>query len=432
MPTPETIRLIAIIGSFFLLLVSLRNPLYGMLAYLVIMMTRPGLYYPALANVRIELIFALVVVIEAIITKKDLGNKIRFQYNAVNKYMFLFLLVIMASFAQAWDYSVSWNDVVIEFLKIYVLFLMILLLAESERDVRITLWTFAIATIFLGYEGIYLYIHGGETYIFRGVDVAIASEGFASGHVAAANMQLQGLPIMFYLVFAEKRLVLKGSAALLAMLSVLGVIASGSRGGFLGLIVFAALTVYFSERKGLALFICVTIFFLSIPFLSGTYLSWMESVLHHTDDSAESRITGLINGIEMMMRRPILGVGPGCYPLARKAWFHWGLESHNQFGQMMGDLGLLGTIAWGFFFFGILRNLKLAKEAFQKNRTRNMVYLVIGIQIALLVRLFEGMFSQSLYIFFWYMIAALSIVLLKESLAENDGSNITQGDEIVP
>ncbi len=418
MPSPDTIRMIGLIAIFALLFLGLFNPFYSLLSYFAVMMTRPGLYYPNLANIRIELLIAIVVLIQIFLRKQDWMVRLKFDYNRVNKYMFLFFLVILASFAQAWDYKESWNTVVIEFVKVYAFYIMILAFVESDKQVKQFLWMFALLTILIDYEGLYLYFSGKESYIFQGVDVAIASKGFAAGHVAAANMQLQCLPIMIYLFFAEKKITTKALALSLSFLSVLGVIASGSRGGFLGLIVIGFLVIYFSERKALSLFVCLIFLFAVMPFIKGNYMGWMESIVSHSDDSATSRITGLINGAEMMIRRPILGVGPGCYPLARKAWFHWGLESHNQFGQVMGDLGLLGTLAWGYFIYYVYKNLFMAKEILSKERRTDLCLLVTGVQIALTVRLFEGMFSQSLYIFFWYAMAAVSVAILKRAQRE--------------
>lgn len=423
MPSPEAINLIGLIAIFTLLFLGFFNPFYSLLSYFSVMMTRPGLYYPSLGRIRIELIIGLIVLLTIVLRKKEWLSRLRFEYNKVNKNLFLFFLVILLSFAQAWDYSTSWNDVVIEFLKIYAFYVMILAFVNKEKDLRIFLWAFSLLTILIDYQGLYIFFSGQESYVFRGVDVAIASEGFASGHVAAANMQLQCLPIMVYLLLSEKRLVLKLLAGIFCFLSVAGVIASGSRGGFLGLIVVAGLLVYFSKRRGPALVLCVICFFALMPLMRGSYLHWMDSIIGLKDDSATSRITGLINGIEMMIRRPILGVGPGCYPLARKAWFHWGLESHNHYGQLMGDLGVLGTIAWGYFIVRVFNNLRTAKKNFRTVGNRESSLIIIGIQSALLVRLFEGNFSHSLYIFFWYMIAALSIVLLKAS----EGANAISG-----
>jgi O-antigen ligase len=376
------------------------------------MMVRLGLIYPALGAIRIELVVALIVLLRLAVGAKGDRTILALHYNPVNKYMFLFFLVMTASFFQAWDYAVSWNNGLLEFIKIYIFFLMILLGVRTERQIRLFLWAFACLTIVIGYEGLYVYLTGNASYVFQNIEVGISSKGFASSHVAAALMQLQALPIMYYLLRSERSKSLKAFACLLSIISVFAIIASGSRGGFVGLLVFAALVVYFSKRRALALALAALVLLAALPFLPDTYLSWMGTSTSFSDDSSASRITGLINGLEMMIRRPILGVGPECYPLARKAWFHWGLEAHNHYGQLMGDLGLLGTVAWTAFIIHVFRNLARAKQGFLQARVGSMVYLVTGFQVALMVRLFEGMASHSLYVFFWYMTAALSTVLV--------------------
>ena len=243
MPTPETIYLVATICIFVFFALSFKNLYYGLIAYFGIMMLRIGLHYPLLAKLRIEMLVGLLVLVAIFTIRTRVFLKLKFQYNAVNKYLFLFFLVMLLSFVQAWDYQESWDIVVIEFIKIYFFFIMIMALLESKQQFRVFLWAFAVFTVILNYEGIYIYLTGGDTYVFQGVEVSISSKGFAAGHVAAANMQLQGLPIMFYLMLSEKKIILKLLAGILSLLSIFGIIASGSRGGFVGLIAFTILNI---------------------------------------------------------------------------------------------------------------------------------------------------------------------------------------------
>lgn len=411
MPSPETIYLGTLVLVFSLLVLSIRNPFYGLLSYFTVMITRIGLYFPILGSIRIELIIGIIVLAEIVVFKKNL-HRIKLAYNPVNKYLFLFLLVIGVSFIQAWDYARSWDYAVIEFIRIYIFFIMVLALVEGRKEIRTFLWAFAFLTIVVGYEGIYAYLSGDKSYTFQGLDIAVASKGFASGHVAAANMQLQCLPIMIYLILTAKGNLGRLGGAILAGSSFLAIIASGSRGGFLGLLFIGGLIVYFSKKRVVALLICVAILLASAPFMKGNYLSWMETAVEMSDESSTSRIGGLQNGIEMMMKRPFLGVGPGCETLARKAWFGWGLESHNHYGQLMGELGLIGTIVWFVFLYHLLKNLQTSKKILKNRGMKDLPLLITGMQIALFVRLFEGMGSHSLYIFFWYIMAALSVVLV--------------------
>jgi O-antigen ligase len=187
------------------------------------------------------------------------------------------------------------------------------------------------------------------------------------------------------------------------------------------------LLVYFARKRLMAAVMCGIIGVISLPFLSGSYLSWMKSLIGGADDSAISRTTGLINGIEMMLRRPFLGVGPECYPLVRKAWFGWGLEAHNHYGQLMGDLGIAGTIVWGLFLYHLLKNLTEAKKNIAETPAypqQGLLFIIVGLQISLFVRLFEGWGSHSLYLFYWYVVAALSVIAL-EITQQRSGENLT-------
>jgi hypothetical protein len=83
---------------------------------------------------------------------------------------------------------------------------------------------------------------------------------------------------------------------------------------------------------------------------------------------------------------------------------------------------MIGTMVWGFLIYFIFRNLKRAKTIFQVKGETYFYFVAIGIEIALIIRLIEGMFSHSLYIFFWYMIGALSIIIQK--IAEKEKGSI--------
>jgi O-antigen ligase len=128
-----------------------------------------------------------------------------------------------------------------------------------------------------------------------------------------------------------------------------------------------------------------------------------------------------------MIRRPFLGVGIGCYPLARKAWYGWGLWAHNHYGQLFGELGVTGTVVWFLLIYWTFRNLLEVKRIVQeKAPERNYFYYLSNAVIGcLFIRLVVGYTVHSLYGFIWYICAALSVVSLdivrRETLSKEDG-----------
>lgn len=235
--------------------------------------------------------------------------------------------------------------------------------------------------------------------------------------MALANMILQAMPIMWYLAIANKSRLLKLIGFTMFTLMLYGVVISGSRGGFIGLIALAACVVFFAKHRLLAIG-GVLIILLILPSFSGKgYLDYVSRVLTPDIVDRDGRIGGLISGFEMMIKRPILGVGPGCYPVARKAWFGWGLWAHNHYGELMGDLGIIGVWAW----FGFL--IAYMKKAIKLRRidtgTASSAILT-GVIVSTIVRLVLGMGTHSVYTFFWYMVAG--IVAVQMRIIENMNS----------
>ena len=154
---------------------------------------------------------------------------------------------------------------------------------------------------------------------------------------------------------------------------------------------------------GMALFLC-------LPLIThSSYMDYMSTILSldGSDVSTSSRSEGLTNGFEMLVKRPLLGVGPGCYPLARKAWFGWGLWAHNHYGELMGDLGIIGTVVWFVVFKNyFMRAWRFLKENRGDSPLRNVCLAVV---VATIVRLVIGMGSHSVYSFFWYMMAGIIV-----------------------
>lgn len=412
MPKPELIILISLIGTFALLIGTFKYKVCFASAYLMVLILRPGIYYPILAQVRFELILAFLGVLMIAFS----GDNLRFlslEKSKITRYMLFFLIVILVSMLQAFDFYRSWNRVYTEILPNTLLVILIITTCKNERDVKILLWVFCITTFLLGYEPAYLYISGDINTVSRSsleYGYAVAEKGRVSGHTALALYMLQGMSIVWYLAIACKKLSGKLFGFGLFAFCLYCVQISGARGGLVGLVVMLILISIFSKRRVLMLVSGAFALILILSLTGDQYLTRMASILEFggSDLSANSRIKGLINGIELMIKRPILGVGPGCYPAARKAWLGWKLWSHNHYGQLMGELGLVGLITW--FLFAkqyIKKSWELSKSLTTDPWIKSMATAIL---VTSVMRLVLGMVDHSLFRFIWYMLAAIVIV----------------------
>ena len=69
-------------------------------------------------------------------------------------------------------------------------------------------------------------------------------------------------------------------------------------------------------------------------------------------------MVGMIHGLEMVrLKGKVFGVGPGCFILARGKYFGYTMEAHNIYGELIGDLGIPGTILWFLLIRQVFLNL---------------------------------------------------------------------------
>jgi len=415
MPHPDSIRLILSILAGISLIAMLWKPFFGLICYLIVMMIQPGLYYPELKELRVEFFVGVIILVVILLSPGRL-QRIRFKENDIIKWMFILYGVMILSMVQAMDIDISW-EWVYDFSKIFFFFIMIITLIDNERDIKVFFLIYGLVTCALAYDAIFNYFAGNiiKSLSETRTDYAVAEQGIASGHVALANLTLQGIPAIWYLAVNQPKVLLKIIGIFLFILCLYALVISGSRGGFIGLIVLWILLIYFSKTRFLLISLGVltaTIF----PFFSQS--NYMDVVLKpftgNLDMSGESRFTGLINGFEMLIRRPLLGVGPGCYPVARKAWLGWGLWAHNHYGELMGDLGITGTVVWFIFLKKYYMSAwNIAKANGENGVVRAICYTVI---VTTLLRLFLGMATHSVYIFIWYMLAGIVVVINRLNL----------------
>jgi O-antigen ligase len=419
MPSPDLLRIISVVAFVVFLAIGIKKPLWAVIGYMILVYCKVSSYFPAFAAMKAELIFGLLILLR-VFASKNFTVKLSLDYNSVNKYLIFFVTCVFLSFLIAMDHRYSWDNAVYHFIKVLLLYVMLLGSIESKQDVKIFIWSFVVMFAYLAYEPTFGFLTGTGAEQQMYGDIYIADLGILSGHVALANNMNQMIPITFFMITAIRNKTSKTLAIIPLLIFFIALIGSASRGGIIGLIAFGATLVYFSKNR-IRNAVVLGILAILVLGISGTLRSTGGRIDRH---AVEGRLIGLIHGIEIIrLKGHILGVGPGCFPLARGKYFSYTMESHNIYGQVLGDLGIPGTIAWFFLILQIFRNLIESKKKLKALSMENdfLYKLSMGIQASLTVRLFVSFASHGLYYFYWYVMAALSIVILKtvESMAEN-------------
>jgi hypothetical protein len=414
LPTAASIQIILPILSILFLLLSFKRNIYGVIAYFIILNAKLGDMYPSLGAIRFEFLAAGIVFLSIFLR----GNFTAAfpKSHALNKSFWLLFLVGMLSMIQAIDLGVSWENGGYNLIKLALFYTMVVVSVRDRADLEKLLWAFVLVTAWIAYEPVSNYLLGlGERYGYG--EVGMGRFGAASGHVALANTLNQCLPIAFFLAASQKNKLTKALLFGIMLLLILGVIFSKSRGGFVGLCVVGAGLVYFSQQKAKALMIAGVLSILILGYSGTQYITHMESITQgvHGSRSANDRYIGLLNGISMMIKRPILGVGIGCYPEARRRYFNYYFYAHNLYGELLGELGL-ASMAWFYWIYRVFQHSRrLRRHYAEQEDETNLFYdnILKGIQLSLIVRLVLGNFSHCAFIWFWFLMAALVLSIDK-------------------
>jgi len=413
----DIIRLFALVLSISLFVFGIYKPFLMPLSYITCFFFKLPHYYPFLTEYRYEFIIIVAGTIRTLVGKNVISRlKMR-----SNKYLFIFLFTVFISYIFAWDKAYSWENTLYDFGGNILLYFMILCSINSEKELKLFIWLFMIIYTFMSWEPVYYFLTGREWVEEYGVLVR-AEVGLLEGHRGLANTMNQIIPISFFLIFTVKNKMKKIMAGIPLFIFITALILGKARIGVVGFILFIMLLIYYSEKRSKYMIIGGSVIICLLLFSAG-----FSSTFSRIDMSnlKESPTAGLFHGIEMVLKGNIFGVGPGCYPLARKYYFTYSLHAHSLYGELIGDLGIPGTMAFILFIGNIFYNIKYSIINLKTEIANNsfMLKLLLGLQISLIVRLFIGLASHSLYIFYWYFVAALSIVVYDLSIKQKDNIN---------
>src|SRR5262249_32728438 len=119
------------------------------------------------------------------------------------------------------------------------------------------------------------------------------------------------------------------------------ILLTGSRAGFIGLSMFLMLCLLLARSRAQLFAVFAAAGLVAIVLMPGylqdRFLTLIDPSYgpHNAQESAEGRLTGFFDGLELWNRNLLAGVGPGAFALATGR----GFNSHNVYGQVTGELG---------------------------------------------------------------------------------------------
>jgi probable O-glycosylation ligase (exosortase A-associated) len=250
--------------------------------------------------------------------------------------------------------------------------------------------------------------------------------GDANDFALALNI---ALPFAWFFMLQTKAKIFKGLLLFSAVLLVMGVVASGSRGGFITLsLTIIWIIISQSKRKLGALILAVSIITVILALAPQNYISRIQTITGSAleeGDTGYGRITLWQAGLEMMLDNPITGVGITQYMAAYGNKYHregdkkWRV-AHSTYVTIGAETGVIALLLYLYLLYTIFNENLDFRKALRTNKMEGhfLSYLSNALLASLFAFCIGSLFLNVWYYIHIYFMLALTMVI-KRILVEN-------------
>ncbi len=386
--------------------------IYVLAGYMFLFVHRPFEIWPWLGTVRIERLYMLCALLWWITSseKQLINNKLTVSLTL------LALSITTSSIIGAYAPDLSTNMLLQHWLKLAVFYILVVTTVRDERSLRFLITAFLSANALYMLHSLREFYCGHGQYrmgVWRMVGVG---SSYADPNSFAATL-VYALP-MVYPLWGECR----AKSCRLALIgysvvTLLCVLLTGSRSSLCALIfLFAVVTCVSPHRLKLiaAYAVLVPIVWNSLrPDLRDRYLTIVDSSYgpRSAQVSAEGRIEGFRDGVRLWRLYPFFGVGPAAFRKANET----GMQPHNLYGQVLGELGTFGAIALMATVCGFVGSLLTLKRLRRNNPKWSQGFLdrvIKAANVTVMLLLLDGLTGHNLYRYTWLWFGAFQVVAL--------------------
>lgn len=337
------------------------------------------------------------------------------------------------------DIKFSWGVFVDRVIKFALLGLFIAFFVRSPRALKWFLAVFLLAFLKMGQEGLAGLVTG--TMVWENQEIMrlhgstpryAHPNSFSGTQVATLPFVLMLLP----LVRGWLRIILLVQLCLVLII----VLYTGSRTGYVALIVLVLSMTMLSKHKVRTFFKVMALFLVLAPLVPGQYWERAQTIFGEEqptkDTSRNLRIEILKDATSVFLSNPF-GVGVGAFPIARELRFGRTQDTHNLYLEVATNLGIQGFIVFmGFIcsmLYGLMRLKRLAEfkleslnaslrdlrgaeaetVACKVDACRWVRAVTIACFQFIVIRLALGLFGMDMYEVYWWFAIGLFVALTR-------------------
>lgn len=377
---------------------------------------------PALGVVRFDLLLVVLLFLLKFLDRSSLAENGSSNIVGTRLKQFVIAVFLITPFAEFPGSVMKFG--LANFIKAIVFYFFTVWFVKNSKQFYIFISMFVFYQTFRIIEPLYLHVTEG----YWGSMAAMANWEYMNRLAGApydvvnpnglAYIILTILPFIFYLY--RVNWFWKIFTLTVLPLSLYSLMLTGSRSGFIGLIILVIFTFYYSKHK--LIFVVVLLGITIVLFgkmddsQKDRYLSIVDSNAKNAETS-EGRFTGLLNNLNVGFRKPFVGHGLGTSLEANANFGHSAQPAHNIFIEVFQEVGFVGFIPFIGFMVAILKSTyrKLPSENIDGNNM--LIHIKTALKALSTVTIIFGFASYGLSSYEWYFMGGCIAVLGRISVA---------------
>lgn len=411
-----------------------------LLVYVWYFITGPEVRFPILGAMHFERLLAAVLLLSLVV-----GARPTRRFNGATAIFLIFFVWQLVCYAFSPYKEATHADWwIFNYWKLIVFYFFVILSIRSYRDLRV--FVIGVGLISLGYQLLSWrdFLSGGSYVYQQGMKrmVGVWSPGGVGEANAFGMLALYTLPFVYcWFQLAHQKRIRLVTLFFMAVCYA-SIMASGTRAALVCGVVFAVLVLgrrLFNPKFIILMAVAGAIAVASMS--EDKRHRYFDLIVPNEDavsnrgadrvaqESAQSRLQGLLDGWALVLRRPLFGYGPGSSALARGEVDSTivvtrgdprALGLHNLYGQVLSETGFLGTILFFSIIVATLSQLRRAQTLRMAEDENTRLVSACGkmLWVLIVVSLVYGMAAHSLYRFYWPLVFALHVSLM--DLMRND------------
>ena len=267
--------------------------------------------------------------------------------------------------------------------------------------------------------------------IWKGRLIVGRLEGILDGQYSDPNdlalAIITSIPLCLALLFVSRNRLWKVLWSVFILVMLYAVFMTGSRGGFLGLLVAAAIFLWefaIRGRRRYLIGLAAIAGLVLLQFAGGMVVGRIKGTFNVKEDtagaydSAQARQQLFWRSIEVTKEHPIFGVGPGNFDQVSGQWH----TTHNSFTLMSSEGGVPALMLYGLILFYGFKNLRATKRIVHGRTESNIMARALFASLA--GYLAGSMFLSDAYQFFPYFLVAYTTALFRISKRNSSLSKV--------